>query len=63
MASIHPICPNSSAHKLGACLQELGSLYPSDHRSTYDMLNYGSDASLRKYVAAPISEQQIGALC
>jgi hypothetical protein len=39
------ICPNSSAHRLKAYLQELGSLSPSDHRSADDMLNSGSDAS------------------
>jgi hypothetical protein len=50
------ICPDSSAHKLGACLQEFSSLSPSDHQSGNDMLNCGSDVFLRKHAAAPGNE-------
>jgi hypothetical protein len=62
MADTSSICHDSSAHKLGAYLQEFDSLSPSDHRSADDKLNCGSKASLRKHEAAPRKERQTGAL-
>jgi hypothetical protein len=53
-----PICPDSSAHKLGAYLQEFDSLFPSDHRSADDKLNYRSDGFTRKHATAPRNERQ-----
>jgi hypothetical protein len=62
MADTCPICHDSSARKLGAYLQEFGSLSPSDHRSMDDKLNCGLDASPRKHATAPRNEQQTGVL-
>jgi hypothetical protein len=57
MTDTCPICHNSSAHKLGAYLQEFNLLSPSDHRSAGDKLNYGSGAFPRKHATVPKNEQ------
>jgi hypothetical protein len=53
MVDTCPICHESSAHKLIAYVQELGSLPLTSHRSMDDKLNCGSDVSPRKHVATP----------
>jgi hypothetical protein len=62
MTDTCPICPDSLAHKPGAYLQGFGLLSPSDHQSTNDKLNYGSDVFLGKHAAAPRNGPQIGSL-
>jgi hypothetical protein len=53
MTRICSIYPDSSGHMFIACLHELGSLSPSNQRSTDDLLNYGLDVSPRKHAIAP----------
>jgi hypothetical protein len=55
------ICPENSARKLRAYLQEFDLLFLSDHRSVGDKASCGSDASPKKQAAAPRNEQQTGA--
>jgi hypothetical protein len=62
MADTCPICPGSSAHKLGVYLQEFDLQFSSDHRSADDKLDYGSNAFSMKYAAAPRNQQQTKAL-
>jgi hypothetical protein len=57
------ISHDSLAHKLGAYLQELGSLSVSDHQSADDKLNYGLDVSPKKHAASPRNERQNRTLC
>jgi hypothetical protein len=57
-----PIYPDSSAHKLEAYLQELGSLFLSHHRSADDKPNRGLDVSPENHAAAPRNERQTGVL-
>jgi hypothetical protein len=56
------ICHDSSARKFGAYLHEFDSLSPSNHRSTDDNLNCGSDASPGKHAPALRNERQTGVL-